>query len=108
MQEKYELEINSLSVSLTKPPMQFGIPMVAFYGSILASFFGWMLLQTISGSTGITIGIWFLLLWLIMYASMFLISINDSFGLSLAWLNFFNFRQHQTFRVWGNTDSYSL
>jgi type IV secretory pathway VirB3-like protein len=106
MQNNYEIEIDSLAVGLTKPAMQFGVPMAAFYGNVMIYFLGWALSQNFV-SDKIAITALFILLFVMTYIVMVWITFKDAHGLGIAWLNLKSFRKHINYKLWGNTDSYS-
>lgn len=107
MTEKYELEIDALPVSLTKPPMVLGVPLVPFYGSVCLFFIVGMMMLAVLQANALVIIASLICLWLIFYFVMLYLCMNDPFGFAIAVKNFFYFRQHSTFKRWGNTDSYS-
>lgn len=107
MREPYQLELDPLAISLTKPATRLGVPFLMFFSSIMVCMFGWIAMQAVSGINGFICAIVFLVIWVAMYAFMLLKSQKDIFGLHITYINVLHFLPHKTRSRWGNTDSYS-
>lgn len=104
--QKDEIEVDSLSVALTKPPMKMGVPLIVFFGNIVTCFFAWMLYRSLFNDQGFLNCIVFFLIWCITHSVMYLITKKDKFGLNILWVNILHFRKTPNTTFWGNTDSY--
>ena len=104
--EAYSLECDHISLGLTRPATQFGVPLVAFYFNVMASFLGWMVMESVLiQKMAVTLGC--MALFLMCHLTMAWMTFKDPFGLRIFWLNLMSFRQHATFSHWNNTDSYA-
>jgi type IV secretory pathway VirB3-like protein len=106
MKSEYQIEVDELAISLTKPAMKLGVPFFPFYLNMMTCFFGWMMYQAITGSTNIMSTVMFIVIWLVIHIMMFIITSQDGFGLTIFWVNTTHFKQHRNHTFWGNTDSY--
>jgi type IV secretory pathway VirB3-like protein len=106
MDENYQLETDDLAVSLTKPPRQFGVPLVAYYLNCMLCFLGGMLMASVM-QNGLSAVVLFGTFFLLSHITMALLTFRDPFGLHIFWLNLTEFRKHANFTLWRNTDSYS-
>lgn len=108
MNIEYQLEIDTLATSLTKPAVKLGVPFIPFFASIVFCMMGWMAFQMLTKSDGLTGIIISTLAWFFLYAFMYFLSKKDIFGLNIFTVNFLHFHKPRSFSFWGNTESYSL
>lgn len=104
--DTYQLETDHLSLALTKPLTQFGVPLIAFYSNGVMCFLAWTMLQAIFQKT-LWLTLFFILLFGVLHLAMAWMTFRDPFGLSIFWANATRFKKHVTFSLWNNTDSYS-
>tara|TARA_R110000868_G_scaffold207266_3_gene456240 strand:+ start:584 stop:907 length:324 start_codon:yes stop_codon:yes gene_type:complete len=100
------IETDEMAISLTKPAMKLGVPFVPFYTNLMACFMGWMVYQSMTGVTDIINALIFLFIWFVVYATMYLITSKDTFGLTIFWVNLTKFTKQPNLQFWGNTESY--
>lgn len=106
LQDDYALEIDHLAIGLTKPPVKFGVPLVAFYVNCMLCILGWMLIENIVHG-GFATALAFLVLFLLIHFTMVIVCLRDAFGLRIAGLKFIFFPRNKTCVFWNNTDSYA-
>jgi type IV secretory pathway VirB3-like protein len=104
--DTYHLESDAVSLVLTRPLTQFGVPFVAFYSNGVLCFLAWTVLQAIFQQT-LWLTVFFLAVFILSHIAMAWMVFRDPFGLSIFWINATRFKKHSTYSFWNHTDSYS-
>jgi type IV secretory pathway VirB3-like protein len=104
--DTYQLEIDPVSLALTKPLTQWGVPMMAFYSNGVLCFLAWTFLQTFFQKP-LWLTVLFLLIFIVAHFYMAWVTFRDPFGLNVFWINLTRFKSHVTYSFWNNTESYS-
>ncbi len=104
--DNYQLESDNVSLALTRPLTQFGVPLLAFYSNGVACFLAWTLFQAVF-QQAFWLTLFFILFFIINHLTMMWITLHDSFGLNIFWMNATRFTKHANSSLWNNTDSFA-
>jgi type IV secretory pathway VirB3-like protein len=104
--ENYQLETDAVSLALTRPLTQWGVPLMAFYSNGVLCFLAWTLLQTLFQQP-LWLTVFFLLVFIVVHLAMAWMIFHDPFGLTVFWINMARFKSHATRSFWDHTESYA-